>query len=205
LLRLGEVNPQALQDFYQRLRASGVTIVPTVVTFKDWPNVNTLEIQSLPNGEYVSRNLLSLWESRWPGQGEVPDLFWQNWAQMVKEMNKAGIPLMVGTDLSVPGIIPGYSVHEEMAIWQEAGIPPADVLRSATLVPARFMGLEDRFGTVAESKTASLVLVKGNPLEDVRNAQLIDGVFLRGKYYDRADLDHLLSEAREAAASNPNN
>jgi imidazolonepropionase-like amidohydrolase len=126
-------------------------------------------------------------------------LFWQNWAQMVKEMNKAGIPLMVGTDLSVPGIIPGYSVHEEMVIWQEAGIPPADVLRSATLVPVQFMGLGDHLGTVAKEKTASLVLVKANPLEDIRNAQLVEAVFLRGKYYSRDDLNRLLSEARELA------
>ena len=142
LLRLSEVDPQALQVFYQRLRASGLTVVPTVVTFKNWPNVDALETRSLPQGEYISHNLLSLWKSQWAGQSEFPERFWQNWAQMVKEMYKAGIPLMVGTDLSVPGIIPGDSVHQEMAIWQDAGIPPADVLRSATLVPARFMGLD---------------------------------------------------------------
>jgi len=86
-----------------------------------------------------------------------------------------------------------------MAVWQEAGIPAADVLRSATLVPARFMGLDDRLGTVTQGKTASLVLVKADPLEDIRNAQLIEAVFLRGQYYSRADLDRLLSEARELA------
>jgi imidazolonepropionase-like amidohydrolase len=199
LLRLGEVDPQALQDFYQRLRASGVTVVPTVVTFKNWPNVDTLETQSLPNGEYISQNLLSMWKAQWAGQSEFPDLLWQNWAHMVKEMNKAGVPLMVGTDLAVPGIIPGYSVHEEMAIWQETGIPPADVLRSATLVPVQFMGLDDHLGTVAEGKTASLVLVKANPLEDIRNAQSVEAVFLRGKYYSRDALNRLLNEARELA------
>ncbi len=199
LLRLGEVDPQALQDFYQRLRASGLTVVPTVVTFKNWPNVDTLETKSLPQGEYISQNLLSKWKSQWAGQTEFPDLFWQNWAQMVMEMNKAGIPLMVGTDLMCPGLIPGFSVHEEMAIWQEAGIPAADVLRSATLVPARFMGLGERLGTVSVGKTASMVLVRANPLEDVRNAQQIEGVFLRGKYFSRTELDRLLAEARDLA------
>lgn len=110
---------------------------------------------------------------------------------------------MVGTDLVAPGIIPGYSVHQEMEIWQEAGIPPADILRSATLVPARFMGLDDRLGAVAEGRSASLVLLTANPLDDIRNAQLIDGVFLRGQYYSRADLDRLLAEARQLAAPQP--
>jgi imidazolonepropionase-like amidohydrolase len=52
--------------------------------------------------------------------------------------------------LLLPGILPGFSVHKEMAIWQGAGIPTADVLRSVTIVPARFMGLEDRLGTINE-------------------------------------------------------
>jgi imidazolonepropionase-like amidohydrolase len=133
----------------------------------------------------------------------LPDFIWQNWAQIVKGLHDAGVPFMIGTDLTVPGILPGEAVHQEMAIWQDAGIPPADVLRSATLVPVRFMGLENRLGTVTAGKIASLVLVKGNPLEDVRNAQLIDGVFQRGTFYNRADLDRLLSEARAEASSNP--
>jgi imidazolonepropionase-like amidohydrolase len=106
---------------------------------------------------------------------------------------------MVGTDLIVPGILPGFSVHEEMAIWQEAGIPPAEVLRSATTVPARFMGLDNRLGTVSEGKTASLVLVRANPLEDVGNAEQIEGVFLRGRYFDRHDLGRLLVKASALA------
>ena len=106
---------------------------------------------------------------------------------------------MVGTDLMCPGLIPGYSVHEEMAIWQEAGIPPADILRSATIVPVQFMGLGDRLGTIAVGKIASMVLVRANPLDDIRNAQQIDGVFLRGQYLSREDLDRLLAEAKQLA------
>ncbi len=199
VLRLGEVDPQALQDFYQRLRSSGLTVDPTVVTFKNWPDVNSLEAKSLPQGEYISQNLFSMWKSQWAGQTEFPDLFWQNWVQMVKEMNQAGIPLMVGTDLMCPGIIPGYSVHEEMAIWQEAGIPAADVLRSATLVPAQFMGLGERIGSLGEGKAASMVLLRANPLEDINNAQQIEGVFLRGQFFSREDLDKILVEAKDLA------
>jgi imidazolonepropionase-like amidohydrolase len=199
LLRLGEVNPQALQSFYQRLRASDVAVVPTVVTFKNWPNVDALDRNNLPNGEYISQYLLSMWKSQWAGQTEFPDPIWQNWAKMVKGMNDAGVPLMVGTDLMCPGLIPGYSVHEEMAIWQEAGIAPADVLRSASIVPAQFMGLDKRLGTIAEGKTASMVLVSANPLDDIRNAEKIQGVFLRGRYYNRADLNRLLEQAKDLA------
>jgi hypothetical protein len=193
--RLDEVDAAALHDVYRQLRASGLTVVPTVVTFKNFPGLD----MTLPGSEYISQNLLGIWKSQWAGQSEIPDIQWQNWARMVKGMNEAGIPLMVGTDLMVPGVIPGYSVHEEMVIWQEAGILPADILRSATLVPARFVGLSDRLGSVAVGKTASMVLVRANPLEDIRNTQQIESVFQRGQHFSRADLDKLLDEARYLA------
>jgi len=199
LIRIGEVDPQALHDFYQRLEKSGVTIVPTVVTFRNLPNVDKLELQNLPHGEYISTDLFSMWKAQWAGQTEMPDAMWQSWAQMVRQMNETGIPMMTGTDLMCPGLVPGYSVHEEMMIWQEAGIPPADILRSATLVPIQVMGLEDRLGSIRAGKSASMVLVRANPLEDVRNAQQIESVFLRGQYFSREDLDQMLDEAKELA------
>ena len=140
-----------------------------------------------------------MWKTQWSGQTEFPDVFWQEWAQMVRQMNEAGIPLMVGTDLMCPGLVPGYSVHEEMMIWQEAGIPPAEILRSATLVPMQFMGLDKRLGSISEGKTASMVLVRENPLEDISNAQQIESVFLRGRYFSSENLDQLLDEAKELA------
>jgi imidazolonepropionase-like amidohydrolase len=197
LLRLGEVDPQALQEVFGRLRKSGLTVCPTVVTFK--VGVQTTQFQSgdFPLDEYISSTVLETWRALWAGQADLPDGIWQNWAKMVFALNEAGVPLMAGTDLSVPGVIPGFSLHDELAIWQDAGIPPADILRSATLVPARFMGLGDRLGSLAEGKTASMVLLRANPLEDIGNARNIEAVFLRGRYFDRAALDRMLEEARE--------
>lgn len=203
LQRLDEVNPEELDDVYQQLRASGLTVCPTVVTFQVGTNYEAILAGDYPASEYISPGILDLWRSQWASQDDLPDFIWQNWVRIVSQLNQAGVPLMVGTDLVAPGIIPGYSVHQEMEIWQEAGISPADILRSATLVPARFMGLADRLGAVAEGKDASLVLVTANPLDDIRNAQLIDGVFLCGQYYSRADLDRLLAEARQLAAPQP--
>ncbi len=199
LQRLGEVNPAELQGVYQRIQASGMTICPTIVVFKVGTNIKDFQTEDFPRNEYISKNVLEIWKSQWIQQDDAPDFVWENWAQMVSGLNKAGVPLMVGTDLMVPGIFPGYSVHEEMAIWQEAGIPPADVLRSATLVPAQFMGLGDRLGSISEGKTASMVLIRANPLEDIRNAEQIEGVFLRGQYFSRKDLDQLLAEAKDLA------
>jgi imidazolonepropionase-like amidohydrolase len=197
LLRLGEVDPQALQGVFGRLGNSGLTVCPTIVTFQ--AGVHTTQFQSgdFPLDEYISSTVLETWRALWAGQADLPDAIWQSWAKMVQRLNEAGVPLMAGTDLSVPGVIPGFSLHDELAIWQDAGIPAADVLRSATLVPAQFMGLGDRLGSLAEGKTASMVLLRANPLEDIGNARDIEAVFLRGRYFDRDALDRLLEETRE--------
>lgn len=197
--RLDEVDPEKLQGVYERLRESGLTICPTVVTFKTLTHISAILGGNFQGSQYISPDMLGMWKSLWLQQADLPDFIWQNWMRMVVGLSQARIPLMMGTDLMLPGIIPGYSVHEEMAIWQAAGIPAADVLRGATIVPTEFMGLGDRLGSVDVGKTASVVLVRANPLEDIRNAQQIEGLFLRGQYFSRADLDQLLVEAQDLA------
>lgn len=137
----------------------------------------------------------------WQGENYVAFGRWTKQAlphmqAMVGELHRAGVTLITGTDLANPYVYAGFSLHEEMRLFQEAGIPPADVLRAATIVPARFLGLDGRLGTVAAGKTASMVLVRKDPLTDVRHAAEIEGVFLRGRYFDRAELDGLLATVR---------
>lgn len=199
LARLGEVDLEELRAVYERLGESGLTVCPTVVTFNTLTHISAIQGGSFFGSQYISQSVLEMWKALWTQQSDLPDFIWRNWMQMVVGLNRAGVPLMVGTDLMLPGIVPGFSVHEEMAIWQEAGIPAADILRSATIVPAQFMGLGNRLGSVDVGKTASIVLVRGNPLEDIRNTQQIEGVFLRGQYFTRSDLDRLLDEAKEFA------
>lgn len=195
--RLDQVDLAKLQEVYARIRSSGMTVCPTIITFKVGTGIKAIQAGDFPRKEYISPMVLSVWASLWSQQEDLPHFIWQNWARMVNGLYQAGVPLMAGTDLMLPGIFPGYSLHEELAIWQEAGIPPAEVLRSATLGPAQFLGLGDRLGSLCEGKTASMVLVRANPLEDVRNAQEIESVFLRGRYFSRQDLAGLLEEARE--------
>jgi imidazolonepropionase-like amidohydrolase len=197
--RLAEVDHAELQAVLRRLAGSGVVVCPTVVVFKVGVNVQAAIAGEHPRREYISPLIRGIWKEMWASQSDIPAVIWQSMAAFVRDLHDAGVTLLVGTDLLFPGIIPGYAVHEEMGVWQEAGIPAADVLRSATIVPTRFMGLDERLGTVGEGKAASMVLVRANPLEDIHNAQQIEGVFLRGQYFSRADLDRLLAQARDLA------
>src|SRR5579863_4760087 len=123
--------------------------------------------------------------------------------QVVNAMHRAGIPFLAGTD-TPPGvyIFPGFSLHEELQRFVAAGFTPMEALQTATLNPAKFLGMQDRLGTIEEGKLADMVLLDANPLEDIRNTQKIAGVVVNGRYLSRADLDKMLAGV-EAAAVNP--
>jgi imidazolonepropionase-like amidohydrolase len=120
--------------------------------------------------------------------------------EVVNAMHRAGIPFLAGTD-TPPGvyIFPGFSLHEELQRFVAAGFTSMEALQTATLNPARFLGMEDRLGTIEKGKLADLVLLDANPLDDIRNTQKIVAVIVSGRYLSRAELDKVLKEVEEAA------
>jgi len=122
--------------------------------------------------------------------------------EIVNAMHKAGIPFLAGTD-TPPGvyIFPGFSLHEELQRFVAAGFTPLEALQTATLNPARFLGWEDRLGTIETGKLADMVLLDANPLDDIGNTQKIAGVIVNGRYLSRADLDKMLAGVENAAVT----
>ena len=120
--------------------------------------------------------------------------------EVVKAMHAAGVQFLAGTD-TAPGvyIFPGFSLHEELQRFVAAGFTPMEALQTATLNPARFLGITDRLGTVEKGKLADLLLLDANPLDDIRNTQKISAVVVNGRYLSRADLDKLLDGVEAAA------
>jgi imidazolonepropionase-like amidohydrolase len=112
-------------------------------------------------------------------------------------LNDAGVLLLAGTDVGIPALIPGISLHEELELLVEAGLTPLQALRTATINPARVLGHADSLGSVDVGKLADLVLLDGDPLADIRNTQRIRAVVADGRLYRRADLDRLLAEVEE--------
>jgi imidazolonepropionase-like amidohydrolase len=123
--------------------------------------------------------------------------------EVVNTMHRAGIPFLAGTD-TPPGvyIFPGFSLHEELQRFVAAGFTPMEALQTATLNPAKFLGMDDRLGTIEKGKLADLVLLDANPLDDIRNTQKIDAVIVNGHYLSRTDLDKMLARVEKAAKAN---
>jgi hypothetical protein len=118
---------------------------------------------------------------------------------IVGDMYRTGVRLLAGTDMPNPYTMPGYSLHQELELLVQSGLPPVEALRAATLNPAQFLGRETEMGTVEQGKWADLVLLNANPLEDIRNTRKIEAVIVNGKLVQRKDLDKLLNEEKQFA------
>jgi cytosine/adenosine deaminase-related metal-dependent hydrolase len=118
----------------------------------------------------------------------------------VGRMNQDGVTLLAGTDIA-GSRIPGFSLHDELAMLVRAGLTPLAALRSATINPAMVLGREHDHGTIEVGKIADLVLLGANPLDDIHNVDRIVAVIANGRLYRAPDIDALLRVAEERAAS----
>jgi imidazolonepropionase-like amidohydrolase len=110
---------------------------------------------------------------------------------------RAGVPLLLGTDASAPGMFPGRSAHLELRELVASGLTPFEALASGTSAPARFLDARVRsappIGTIAPGRAADLVLLESNPLEDVGAFDSIRAVMVRGRWRPVDELDRLTS------------
>jgi imidazolonepropionase-like amidohydrolase len=113
--------------------------------------------------------------------------------RLIVALRDAGARLLVGTDPGNPLVVPGFSVHEELAHFVRVGLTPYQALRAATHDPAEFLHAENEFGTIAVGRRADVVLVDGNPLQDIKHAGEISGVLVRGRWFAADELSKMLS------------
>lgn len=110
----------------------------------------------------------------------------QSWRDNVRRLHASGVTIFAGSD-SQMGVFPGASLHRELRLLVEGGLTPAEVIRAATIDPARFLanGKEPDFGTVAQGKRADLLLVDGDPTRDLDAMDRIRLVMKRGVVLER--------------------
>ncbi|MBZ5606096.1 MAG: amidohydrolase family protein, partial [Acidobacteriia bacterium] len=116
--------------------------------------------------------------------------------KLTAAFSAAGVPVLAGTDAQVPGIVPGFSLHDELDALVVAGLTPMQALESATRAPCAWLGQLGNCGVVAPGARADLLLLDGNPLANISNTRQISGVIVRGKYVARAELDRRLRELK---------
>jgi imidazolonepropionase-like amidohydrolase len=100
---------------------------------------------------------------------------------LVRGMHRAGVRLLAGTDTPAPFVVPGASLHDELALLVDAGLTPAEALRAATLNAAVCLGREKDLGAMEPGKLADLVLLTRDPLADIQNTRSVEAVIIGGR------------------------
>jgi imidazolonepropionase-like amidohydrolase len=117
-------------------------------------------------------------------RSEIGEKVFEKELSIVGALHRAGIPVVAGTDQTVPG----HSLHREIELYVQAGFTPMEAIQAATIVSARAMGLEKESGTLEKGKRGDLILVNGNPLNDIHQIRNVEYVVTNGTMFHTAEL-----------------
>jgi hypothetical protein len=180
---------------------NGTALCPTIIVYK----VNMLgddramqEDDQLQYADSFAKKDWAEFAARFtPENRAIREARYQKGLDIIHMMHRGGVQLLAGTDLGNPFLYAGFSLHDELLLFVQAGLSPLAALQTATINPAKYLGKEKEAGTVAEHKLADLVLLDANPLTDISNTKKINAVIMDGKLFDRTDLDKMLQQGKE--------
>lgn len=188
----GQVVPEKLSALIRRMVANRVALSPTLwfqKIFATWGE-DTEEKQEAVKYSHAPAAIMKGWQHFTMDLGD-PDIYKSAWPlqkQFVKAFYEAGGMLIAGTDTPNQFVAPGFGLHQEIETFVEAGIPPLEALKAATVNASRALGHEEDFGSIEIGSRADFLLIEGNPLEDLKNARRIRTVFKGGIPYTPARL-----------------
>lgn len=197
-----QYRPDACRPFFEMLARRRVWQTPTLVASSELAVIGTpASAISRDQLAYANKTFLEMHagnQSFFLKRPEIVGIL-KNLADVAKvvtrDMAAAGVDILAGCD----AMIAGFCVHDELAAMVAGGMKPAAALQTATVNPARYLGREMTLGAIAAGRSADLVLLDANPLEDITNVRRIRAVITAGRFLDRRALDRLLTQAKTAA------
>jgi len=195
-----EVDETRFAELAAATAKAGSFVVPTLVMPNNVLSAQeTAEAFNRPMVKYATPYLRGWWQMGVEGVDSEED-----WAairrgkelrlKLVRALHDAGVPLLVGTDTPHAFVVPGFAVHDEIQLFVRAGLSPYDAVAAATVNVGKFLRKTKTVGLVAPGAQADLVLLKGNPLEDVKSLSQIAGVMRRGRWYAQEELQRGLDQ-----------
>jgi imidazolonepropionase-like amidohydrolase len=191
-----DLHGQAMDQFIQLLKEKNITVDPTLAVFEDMFTTRNKEISAL------FKSIVDHFPLQWQrniraGGGGLPvpegmdDTYKKSFdvfLKITKLLYDNGIRIVPGTD----GLA-GFTLHRELELYVKAGIPSNKVLQLATYGTAKYTGKDKEYGSIKEGKLADLVMVEGNPVEDITNLHRTKLIITQGKIYDPAKLYRAVS------------
>ena len=203
------MTPAGQDSLVAIVKGSGLAFVPTLVV-GDFASGGTADADSIrfaqsrqdPRARYITAPMWEVWDgmikimAMYRKSGEMSQFNFPDEIALLRRFHQAGVPILPGTDFTVQFLFPGTSAQEEVAeLVRQVGMTPHEAIQAASRRSAEFVGLGAETGTIVTGKSADLFLVDADPLADITNTQRIVGVARQGGFFDRAQLDSLLSEA----------
>ncbi len=198
---LSTQNDERCRRVIAGVAASGAYYVPTLITRRFEALADEAAFLDDARLRYVPPEVVEEWRrdsanyqarfARSPDEKQTYMAVYERAVRLVADMSAAGVPVMVGTDGTDSYCFPGSGVHDEMRELRRAGLSNAVILRAATWTAAQFQGATAQFGSIEAGKTADLVLLAANPLDDIDNASRVEAVILGGRLFDRNALTAL--------------
>ncbi len=211
------VNVRAAQTYDQkkaaalfaRFKKNGTWQSPTLTVLRSVTHLDDPNFTGDPRLKYMPPGLRNNWNPKNDARFKMYTA--EDWAESRKvyakylevtgAMQRAGVELLAGTDVSNPYCFPGFSLHDELALLVKAGFTPMEALQAATRNPAKYLGLLDSLGTVEQGKIADLVLLEANPLAEISNTQKIHAVIVGGKLIPKSEIEAMLAKVEAIANS----
>jgi len=214
-IELETYSEQKCRELFARYIKNDTWQAPTLEVKRVLSYVDDGSFSGDPRMKYIPAAELERWKPennfflkyRTPEFIRVKKLLYQKEFDLVREMHRAGVKFMLGTDTPAPYTYVGFTVHDELALFAAAGFTPLEALQTATVNPAKFLGLEKSLGTVEKGKIADLVLLDANPLENIANTKKIYAVVVGGRYLSKEKLQEMLRsiEQQHVAGFAPQN
>lgn len=204
---LNTYDERKAMQLFARLVKNHTWQVPTLVTKRALTFIDDFDRNGDERLKYIPQSDQKWWSPqqnfllryRTPEYIVYSKKLFQKELHLVGAMHRAGVPLMTGTDLSIPYTFAGFSLNDELALFVQAGLTPMEALQAATRNPAIFLGELSSQGTIERGKIANLVLLDANPLENIRNTQRINAVILKGRYLSKETLQRMLADVEASA------
>ncbi|WP_412986402.1 amidohydrolase family protein [Pontimicrobium sp. IMCC45349] len=201
-----------LQKAAKDIKTSGIYVSPTLGIFEMISRYadkkKSAKLNAGKNNKYLPKQYSDYWKSnkikyrsnsRFTNKASLlrleKELEWQK--QFTLILHKNGVPLMAGSD-TYGLFLPGFSLHHELELIHDSGLSNYETLKTATVVPARYLNTISQSGTVSEGKLADLVLLDKNPLDNISNTRTVSGVMIRGQWFNRKKLNKLLLDVENS-------
>jgi len=192
-------------ELHQLMIENGTGIIPTLHIMDVLANLKVRDHSDNEYLSYIGPGIEETYQGRLQAALRAPDsrpniYAMPGFGSTVTSMMRNGVTVYAGSDAGPFNtfIYPGLSLHRELEKFVENGFTPAEALRTATVNPPSFFGLENQYGQVKEGFTADLVLLDENPLEDITHARSIQVVIQNGtEIHSKEDLAGMLDRLRE--------